>query len=54
VAQDHRRVHLELSALYGAAFFHFSAISRFANALMNTPPTTDRAWKPICLPDTVS
>src|ERR1035437_1628426 len=33
---------------------HLAASSLSASALMNTPPTTDRAWKPTCLPFTVS
>ena len=29
---------------------HLAVSSLSARALMKTPPTTERAWKPICLP----
>ena len=33
---------------------HLFVVSGSNNALMKTPPTTERAWNPICLPETVS
>ena len=45
--------HLPLPRASALAEYFFQT-SASANIFTNNPPTTDRAWKPVCLPVTVS